>query len=232
MSPALHSLIRRDIERRILSGEWRPGHRIPYEHELMAQYGCARMTVNRAVSALVQAGLIERRKRAGSFVAAPSVDRAALAIPDIRREVIDKGRTYGLLLRRQEVRKAGRADAALLRGAPRVLALECLHTADGAPHALETRLINLDVVPEAADADFAHEPPGSWLLEHVPWTEAEHRITAVSADAAVAEALDLALGTACLALERRTWRGGQGVTWARQLFPGEAGALVAQFSAR
>ncbi len=49
---ALHDRIRRDVEKRILSGEWRPGHRIPYEHELMADYGCARMTVNRAISAL------------------------------------------------------------------------------------------------------------------------------------------------------------------------------------
>ena len=84
---ALHDRIRRDIEKRILAGEWRPGHRIPYEHELMADYGCARMTVNRAVSALVQAGLIARRKRAGSFVAAPRFARAALAIPDIRNEI-------------------------------------------------------------------------------------------------------------------------------------------------
>lgn len=59
--------IRGDIERRILSGEWPPGHRILYEHELMAEYGCARMTVNRVLSSLAEAGLIERRRRAGSF---------------------------------------------------------------------------------------------------------------------------------------------------------------------
>jgi len=230
---ALHDRIRRDIEKRILAGEWRPGHRIPYEHELMADYGCARMTVNRAVSALVQAGLIERRKRAGSFVAAPRFDRAALAIPDIRSEVTARGQRYGLELLRSEVRAASGEEAVLLSGATaRVLALECRHMADGVPHALETRLINLAVVPEAAGADFAAHPPGSWLLEHVPWTEAEHRITAVSADAKAAAALGLAPGTACLALERRTWRGPAGVTWARQLFPGEAGGLVAHFKAR
>jgi GntR family histidine utilization transcriptional repressor len=40
----IHRRIESDIERRILSGEWRPGHRLPTESELMAVYGCARMT--------------------------------------------------------------------------------------------------------------------------------------------------------------------------------------------
>ena len=37
--PTLYKQIRLDIERRILTGEWPPGHRIPFEHELMARYG-------------------------------------------------------------------------------------------------------------------------------------------------------------------------------------------------
>lgn len=229
---ALHDRIRRDVEKRIMSGEWRPGHRIPYEHELMADYGCARMTVNRAISALVQAGLVERRKRAGSFVSAPRFDRAALAIPDIRSEVIARGQAYSLALLSREERMPSLEEAALLSTAGRILALECSHTANGDPYALETRLISLSAVPGAAAVDFAEHPPGTWLLEHVPWTEAEHRITAVNADADTAVRLGLVEGAACLSLERRTWRGHEGVTYARQLFPGGSNGLVAQFKAR
>ncbi|RZJ41486.1 MAG: GntR family transcriptional regulator, partial [Brevundimonas sp.] len=43
---ALHRRIGADIERRILSGEWPPGARVPTEAELQAEYGCARMTVS------------------------------------------------------------------------------------------------------------------------------------------------------------------------------------------
>ena len=50
------------------------------------------------------------------------------------------------------------------------------------PFAVEDRLIDLSSVPDAATADFSREPPGSWLLHHVPWTEAEHTISAVVAD--------------------------------------------------
>jgi cytochrome c-type biogenesis protein CcmF len=58
---SLHQRIRADIQERILSGAWPPGHRVPAEHELMAEYGCSRMTVNKALSALAAAGLIDRR---------------------------------------------------------------------------------------------------------------------------------------------------------------------------
>ena len=68
--PSLQQKIRVEIERKILSGAWAPGFRIPVEHELTARYGCSRMTVSHALSSLVQAGLLVRRKRGGSFVAA------------------------------------------------------------------------------------------------------------------------------------------------------------------
>ena len=71
--PTLYKQIRLDIERRILTGEWPPGHRIPFEHELMARYGCSRMTVSKALSELAQADLIERRRRAGTFVRRPQI---------------------------------------------------------------------------------------------------------------------------------------------------------------
>src|SRR4051794_41920341 len=83
-TPTLYKQIRLDIERRILTGEWPPGHRIPFEHELMARYGCARMTVSKALSELAQADLIERRRRAGTFVGRPKFLSAGPKIPELR----------------------------------------------------------------------------------------------------------------------------------------------------
>ena len=76
--PTLYKQIRLDIERRILTGEWPPGHRIPFEHQLMTRYGCSRMTVSKALSELAQADLIERRRRAGTFVRRPKFLSAVL----------------------------------------------------------------------------------------------------------------------------------------------------------
>lgn len=229
-SGAIHAQIRRDIEARIMSGEWQPGERIPYEHQLMASYGCSRMTVNRALRALIDAGLLESRRRAGTIVSRPRIQRAALEIPDIRDEVAGQGEEYRLDLDRRDIRAATAEDRRLLQiDDGEVLALECRHHAGGRAFALERRLINLAAVPDAAGVDFAVEPPGSWLLAHVPWTEAEHRITAVNAGAKELVALGIAAGAACMALERWTWRGEERITYARQVYPGDRYALVARF---
>ena len=230
--PPLHQRIRTDLEAKILSGRWAPGRRIPFEHELIATYGCARMTVNRALTELVRAGLIERRRRAGSFVARPRAQSAVLAIPDLKAEVEARGQRYGYELLSRRRRPAGSRDGADLgvaQGTP-VLALTSLHLAEGHPLALETRLLNLEAVPEAEQADFSGTPPGSWLLEHVPWTEAEHRITAAAADRVTARRLGTAVGDACLVVERHTWRSGEPITAVRQVFPGERYHLVARFA--
>jgi len=227
----LHQRIRSEIEDLIRSGVWAPGRKVPSEAELMAQFGCSRMTVNKAMSALAAEGLIVRRRRAGSFVARPRVHSTVLDIPDIQAQILARGESYRFDLLEQKRRKAKSGDVeekALAAGGD-LLALRGLHVAGGRPFALEDRLISLAAVPDAASTDFAVEPPGAWLLHHVPWTEAENRISAVGAEPTVAVLLALDPGTALLAVERRTWRAGEPVTWVRQLFPGEAYDLVARF---
>lgn len=230
-TPTLYKQIRLDIERRILTGEWPPGHRIPFEHELMADYGCSRMTVSKALSELAQADLIERRRRAGTFVRRPKFLSAVLTIPDIRAEITALGRVYSYQLIKRARRIANAADRERLgvRKTGKVVAISCRHSADGVPFAIEDRLIDLDAVPEAAAADFASEPPGSWLLDHVPWTEAEHAISAIVADGHTAKALAVAPGAPCLVIDRHTWRSARTLTAVRLVYPGESHKLIARF---
>ena len=233
-SATLNQRIRTDLEHQILSGAWAPGFRIPYEHELMAQYGCSRMTVNKVLTALAESGMIERRRRAGSFVArqSPHLEQVALEIPDIALQVSAMGHRYGYRLLQRDVRPArvdDEGEAALAVGA-RVLAMRCLHLADDRPLALEHRLISPVGVPEVADIDFSATAPGSWLLQNVSWTRAQHRISAWGADAATAKELEVEAGTACLVIERHTWRGEQAITRVRQIFLGDAWDLVARFA--
>jgi hypothetical protein len=112
----------------------------------------------------------------------------------------------------------------------KLLAMRCLHLADGRPLALEHRLISPVGVPEVLEVDFSTTAPGSWLLQNVSWTRAQHRISAWGADTATARLLDVKPGTACLVIERLTWRGEQPITRVRQVFLGDAWDLVARFA--
>ena len=227
---SLHRRIYADLEGRILSGDLSPGDRIPFEHELTDRYGCSRMTVSKAISELAGRGLVTRRRRAGTFVAQPKAHAAVLAIPDLRAEVIERGQAYAYALLERVEREPEGAEEIELASGGRLLDLTCLHSADGAPLALEHRLIALGAAPQAIDVDFQTVPPGSWLLDSAPWTEAENRISAIAADARAARLLELKPGAACLCVERRTWRDGQGVTRVWQTFPGDRYDLVARFS--
>jgi len=228
-SGALYQRILSDIRGRILSGELPPGHRIPFEHELSEQYRCSRMTVNKAMSELARTGLIERRRRSGSFVKRPRSQAAVLEIHDIRTEVeaLDLTYRYELVSRRE--RQAGEPDAGFTAGTA-LVEIVCRHFAGAAPFCLEERAISLTAVPEATGESFEAMAPGPWLLSRVPWNAAEHTIRAVAADEHTAKMLGVARHSPCLVVQRRTWSGDQPVTDVRLTYAGETHSLVARFA--
>ncbi|MQA95087.1 MAG: GntR family transcriptional regulator [Streptosporangiales bacterium] len=67
--PPLHARIRGELEARIRGGRWVPGTRIPTEADLGAEFGVSRITVQRALRDLAEAGLIVRFRGRGSLVA-------------------------------------------------------------------------------------------------------------------------------------------------------------------
>jgi GntR family transcriptional regulator len=68
------------LGRRIASGDYAPGSRIPSEPELAAAFAIGRPTVRQATEALVRRGLLERRRGTGTFVLEkpPEVDLFSL----------------------------------------------------------------------------------------------------------------------------------------------------------
>lgn len=231
MTMSMHERIRSDFEGRILGGILPPGARLPIEQELMQQYGCSRMTVSKALSALAAAGLIDRRRRAGTFVARPQMHSMVLAVPDISVEVVERGQAYSWVPLQRVARMpvADRPAKVALAGSGALMQIDGLHLADGTPLAVEYRLISMAAVPEIATADLETQPPGSWILRHVPWTEAETRISARPALGDVARLLELPVGTPCLCVDRHTWRATERITDTRQFFVGDSYDMVARF---
>jgi GntR family histidine utilization transcriptional repressor len=105
----------------------------------------------------------------------------------------------------------------------------CLHLSDGKPFQLEERLINIEAAPGITCRPLETVGPGLWLLGNVPWTDAEHKISAREAPADIAKHLGAKVGAACLVVDRRTWNLGTPVTYARLWHNGTGHSLVGHF---
>lgn len=214
--------MRAEVLQRLRTRLWKPGERLPTEAELAAELGCARSTVNRALQALADEGLLERRRRGGTRVVLHPERKATLVIPLIRLQVEQEGRVYGYRLL---ARRCGRPPAAVRRRmspAPqaRLLHVRALHSADGAPWVLEDRWIDISVVPGAERAEFERQSANEWLVENVPFGSGELALLATRASAAEATVLGCARGAALFAIERLTREaGGAAITWARLVHP-------------
>lgn len=75
----LYHQVKTHLVDEILAGRYRPGDRIPTEHELCERFGISRTPVHRALSDLADEGVILRQRKRGSFVNPHWVRRPALS---------------------------------------------------------------------------------------------------------------------------------------------------------
>lgn len=206
--------IRAEVLRRIEQRDWAPGATIPTEAELAAEFGCARATVNRALGELARAGVLERRRKAGTRVATHPVRKATLDIPVIRLEVEGRGQAYAFRLLGQAEGEPPPAVASQLRlkAGARMLHLTTLHFADGRPFLYEDRWLNPEVLLEAPPEALS---VNEWLVKTVAYTTGEISFSAANADTEEARLLGVAAGAALFVIERTTWLGAAPITWVR-----------------
>lgn len=208
--PVSWQSIQTEVLRRIHEREWPPGHVIPGEVDLAAEFGCARATVNRALRSLAETGILERRRKAGTRVALHPVSRATLDIPILRQEIEERGHSYGYtLFKRGEVRPPKSLRPML---GPSALRVTAIHLADERPFVLEDRWINLTAVGSARDQPFETVSANEWLLQTVPYTHGEISFAAIAAKKMTSERLGTYEGAPIFVIERATWDHDQMVT--------------------
>jgi GntR family transcriptional regulator, histidine utilization repressor len=212
--------VKTEILSRIRTRVWPSGHAIPSEMELAAEFGCARGTVNRAMLELQEEGVIDRKRRAGTRVAIAPVRQAKLEIPLVRVEIESTGAAYRYeLVSRNELTAPEWLKARLsLPGKSKVLHVRCLHFAGNVPFQFEDRWINIAAVPQVAEEPFGLNNPNEWLVNAVPFTNAEFGFFASAADGELAGLLGILKGEPIFVAERTTWLAGVPVTFARMSF--------------
>jgi len=223
-------MIKDDLLEKIKAGHWLPGETIPGEESLAVEYGCSRMTVNRAIRELASEGIVERRRKAGTRVALQSGRSAKINISIVRKEIEARGATYRyVLLEKEEMFPPEGVRAKLsMKEKEKALHLRCLHFADETPYQYEDRWINLKRVPNAAQQSFEDINPNEWLIQEEPFLEAEHMFSAQLADEQMADLLNVQVGAALFVIERRTWQGADTITAVKLSHPGDSYRLVSR----
>ncbi|KAA0969397.1 UTRA domain-containing protein [Aureimonas fodinaquatilis] len=213
--------IKDELARRIGERVWQPGSLIPGEETLAREFGAARATVNRALQELAQAGLVERKRKAGTRVAANPVRQARFSIPVVGDEIAALGKSSRYQLLSRQVRHAQKAEATRMGINPgeKLLHIACLHYADDVPYQYEDRLINLATVPRAEHEGFESVGPNEWLVNEAPFSRADFTFLAAAASEKEARLLNIAPGQPVFVGERLTWLLAKPITYVRMVHP-------------
>jgi GntR family histidine utilization transcriptional repressor len=209
--------VQQEVLRRIHNKEWQAGELIPSEATLAQEFRCARTTVNRALRAVAEDGLLDRRRRAGTRVALHPVRKATLPIPMIRQEIENRGQRYSYSLLEQHYCAPPTEVKARMRlaSASEILYIAALHLADGKPYVFERRWINSSVVAGVAEADFSQQSANEWLLLHTPLSRGDIAFSASLASAQEADVLGVPPSSALFIIERDTWDEANSITSVR-----------------
>lgn len=199
----VYLLLRDDIS----NGSVREGSLLPGENKLAESYGVSRVTIRRALDALAAEGWIEKKTGAGSVVLARqsggqkiSANFATL-IPQLVD--IDRSTTARLLTFSYGPPTEIVADALGLKSGEKVQTAVRVRLVDDQPYSHLTTHVPEQIARNYDETDLATQPLFR-LLERggVQVDSAQQSLSATLASPEVAEALDVAVGSALLSLNR------------------------------
>ncbi len=228
----LYLQVKQLITEKIHTGEWQANDRVPSESELVKQFECSRMTANRALRELTAEGLLVRVQGVGTFVAEPKGQSALFEVHSIESEILARNHQYSCKIIKLEEVAASVSLAAKLNIAPetRVFHSIIIHYENDVPVQIEDRYVNALAAPDYLQQDFLTITPHDYLSMVAPLTEGEHIVEAIEADERAAKWLNIALGSSCLLISRRTWSQSFVVTSTKLLFPGHRYKLKGHFT--
>jgi GntR family transcriptional regulator len=192
------------IRKRIESSELKPGDSVASERELAKTHKVSLMTARHALVGLEREGIVERRRGAGTFVAAPKIHFNKLM------SYTEQMSSRGLVPRSRVLLSKVIADeqevAARLRlpGASRVLKIQRLRLTGEEPFALETCYLPAADFPGLVSAPLGRSSLFA-ILQHdhgVELAYADEEVDATAADAHVAELLNVPPGAPVLRIRQ------------------------------
>jgi GntR family transcriptional regulator len=205
----LYAQVENVIIDRISDGSLPPGTRLPSEDELVQEYAVSRTTIRAAIQSLIQRGLVEIRRGKGTFVTQPKITQELTELTGFVEDMQALGRHAKAKVLDQQVVAANQVVArqlAIPQGTL-VVRIQRVRLADAIPLSFDETYLPKQL-GEKVMADNLETEPIFSLLEQkyrTPLVEAEYRLEAVSADAAVATALCIEEGSPIFLIERTSY---------------------------
>lgn len=221
----LYLQLQRRIAEAIATGRLAPGASLPPERDMASLTGLSRVTVRKAVAALVADGQVVQRRGSGTFVA-PKVEKLEQALSLLTSFTEDMARrgkgVESLWLSRQITSPSPEEVMALGLGAgDQVVRLERVRRSDGIPLAIERAALSSASLPDPSVVETSlYAVLESRGLRPV---RAVQRISAANLGARDADLLDVPVGAAGLRIERIGYLpSGRVVEFTRSIYRGDA----------
>lgn len=205
----LYAQVETVLAARIADGTYPPGTQLPNEASLLASFNISRTTLQKTVQNLIARGLIEIRRGKGTFVTQPRLTQPLTELSGFVEDMRAHGRHPSARLLGRQVETASEAVAgklALKPGTP-VVHIQRVRIADGTPLSFDETWLPKDIGEKIIENDLEAEPIFTLLEEKygVALIEAEYRLEAIAADAAVARALEVDTGSPIFLIERTSY---------------------------
>ncbi len=229
----LYLRLQEEIKSAIASGDLKPLAALPAEREIAAALNISRVTVRKALSGLVNEGLLEQRQGSGTFVSRrpPTVEQPLSRLTSFSEDMRQRGlaTTSRWLDRGVSVTSTREAIHLALSPQDRVSRLRRLRFADGVPMAIERATI-----PQRYLADpHAVETSLYAMLGELGFkpVRALQRLSAANLGRDEAGLLEVPAGSAALSIERVSYlASGQPVEFTRSFYRGDIYDFVAELN--
>jgi GntR family transcriptional regulator len=202
--PIYHQLeeyIKQQIENGVLAEE----SVIPSEREFAERFQISRMTVRQAINNLVSEGYLNRQKGRGTFVTKKKVEQELQGMTSFTEDMLSRGMNPSSILLSFQILPADKKTALALRieETDSIYKIKRIRLADGAPMALETAYIPVEIVPGLTEEN-SNLSLYQYIEENLALSisEATQEIEASTADHLDAETLEIKFGDPILLIER------------------------------
>ncbi len=227
----LYLQLSRRIADGITTGRLSAGESLPPERDMAALTGLSRVTVRKAVQALVASGQLIQKRGSGTYVA-PKVERLEQALSlltSFSEDMARRGKASRSVWLSRTV-AAPRPDEVMVLGLgahDRVARLERVRMADEVPLAIERASLPATILPDPAGVDSSlYAVLGARGLRPV---RAVQRLSAVNASIEDARLLNVPAGAACLRIERIAYlASGRVAEFTLSLYRGDAYDFAAE----